>query len=73
MEKYLIKKLVAHELGYRKGKPQKAGAYFLLPKDKDALNIFPELKDNILKDTAIINVATHNENVLRQAKYKVMY
>ena len=36
-----IRKLNAHELGYRKGQPNKAGAFFLITK-KDENNFFPE-------------------------------
>lgn len=48
------RKLYEQELGYRKGKPKKAGRYFYI--SKQAISYFPPLSSRIRNDSVLVNV-----------------
>jgi len=68
MPEYLIKKLQRNELAYvGEEAGRRGGQFFFITNEMQRL--LPPLLPDILNDTAILNVITHDSDVVHQAKY----
>jgi len=62
--KFYVRKLNPHELGYRRGVPNKAGRYILISKKNSVSNFFPLLDENIEEPSVSVGIINNETKSL---------
>ena len=66
---FYVKKLYSNELGWRSGKPNKAGKFLLISKKENIVDFFPPHKSDEVDPSMSLGIIVHDKKRLINAEY----